>query len=225
MLNLYIQSPSFILYYLTFAGASCSPPWFFAYAASLASGAPTPPRSKSPALRGLKKHTSVQIVQLHQELTKKMSGQPKKCNATYCPVLAFTPPSGISRFEPAPLAAEPYVTSAPGNFFSTLSSTPDSVAIRIIKLAKVHSTVAEPFCYSRSISPILCTEDDGRVRRWTDLLDVLAPLLASCPFLAASEPRSCSACLATLKGSVFLYSADMVIYVLYYKRFWFDEFK
>jgi hypothetical protein len=98
---------------------------------------------------GSKKYTSVHIVQLHQELTKKMSGQAKKCNATYCPVLAFTPPSGISRFEPAPLAAEPYVTSAPGNFFSTLSSTPDSVAIRTIKLAKVHSTVAEPFCYSQ----------------------------------------------------------------------------
>lgn len=53
-------------------------------------------------------------------------------SATYFPVLGLiSPPSdrGMSRLLPAPEAAEPYVTSAPGNLFSTEESTPDSVAV------------------------------------------------------------------------------------------------
>ena len=48
---------------------------------------------------------------------------------TYFFVCGLMPPpssSGISRLSPAPDAAEPYVTVAPGNLFSTSSLTPDS---------------------------------------------------------------------------------------------------
>jgi hypothetical protein len=54
----------------------------------------------------------------------------ERCD-TYCPLPGLiSPPSlkGIWRLSPAPEAAEPYVTDAPGNLRSTNSSTPDSRA-------------------------------------------------------------------------------------------------
>lgn len=45
---------------------------------------------------------------------------------THFPVFGLMPPSGMSLLLPAPDAAEPAVTSAPGNLLATDSSTPDS---------------------------------------------------------------------------------------------------
>jgi hypothetical protein len=58
-------------------------------------------------------------------------------NDTDFPFSKISPPSdsGISLLSPAPLAAEPYVTLAPGNFFSTEASTPDSAALKFISCA------------------------------------------------------------------------------------------
>lgn len=54
---------------------------------------------------------------------------------TYSPELVMPPPSstGISRLSPAPDAAEPIWTVLPGNLVVTLASTPDSVAVLIVR--------------------------------------------------------------------------------------------
>ena len=64
--------------------------------------------------------------------------RPTLTRQTHCPLPPFSPgfeirspPSstGISRLSPAPDAAEPTLTSAPGNLLLTDWSTPDSVAV------------------------------------------------------------------------------------------------
>lgn len=89
----------------------------------------------------------------------------------------------MSLLSPAPEAAEPYVTDAPGNLLSTDWSMPDSFAEGELVLGKTVRGMG------------------GRVPE-----SEVEPV----PFFRASEFRSRSACFARSRGFVFLYSADMV---------------
>lgn len=120
-------SPFGSLTCLTLLVTSSLPGFASAYAAALSSGPPSP--SKSRAFVGLdhwsapKRYAKIYVAATN---IKRDRG-----SNTYCPVARLmSPPSstGISRLSPAPDAAEPTVTSLPGNFLTADSSIPDSTA-------------------------------------------------------------------------------------------------
>lgn len=103
--------------------------------------------------------------------------------------------SGISRLSPAPEAAEPYVTSEPGNLFVTDSSTPDSAAA--VTVSKHPRLGAHEASLLLSLAPV-------RRLLFAEVVSVEEPCFM------ASEFRSRSACWASLSGSCPSYSADMM---------------
>jgi len=128
---------------LTLPKRSSSPPLLTSSAASLSSGPPTP--SKSFAFVCLMCAVLAKLLNFlaFSAVFPLSSCSGDDCKGgergrgweeTYFFVCGLMPPpssSGISRLSPAPDAAEPYVTVAPGNLFSTSSLTPDSSTITI----------------------------------------------------------------------------------------------